>query len=318
MKRSVFSLLALFGVIGMLCSGTRPGSAASDNKLKPEEVLAKHLDSLGTPEARKASRPRAMAGRIEVEIRSRGVAKGQGLCVLGSEGPMSVVKMDFGGTAYPYDRVGYDGSKVTASQVQPGVYSNLGSFVRSYPELLKDGLLGGALSTAWIAVNQETMGKLEYSGTKKINDRQAIELKYRPNGGSDLKISFFFDAETFQHVRSVYSRTISSQMSRGGLGGKGAGGGGATAAPPPRSTGPGSTSSGREGELSASQSETRYQLSEDFSDFKPEGGITLPHTYKIRFEQAGASSQFTDWVLTLNQFFFDEHLEPKLFDVSGG
>ncbi|MCA1606167.1 MAG: hypothetical protein LC775_12010, partial [Acidobacteria bacterium] len=57
-------------------------------------------------------------------------------------------------------------------------------------------------------------------------------------------------------------------------------------------------------------------LGEDFADFRPEGGLTLPHTYKIRFQQVGASSQFTDWVLTLNRFMFDTHLEAKHFDVS--
>jgi len=318
MKRFILSLLALVVIAGLLQPGAAIGTAAPDNKPKPEEILAKHLDSIGTPEARKATRPRGMTGTIEVTIRSKGVAKGEGAAILASEGEMNLVRMDFGGTQYPYDRIGFDGSKVTASQVSPGVYSNLGSFVRSYPELLKDGLLGGSLSAAWFPLNLANVkGKLEYAGNKKVNDRQAIEIKYRPSGGSDLKISLFFDAETFQHVRSVYQHTISAQMSAGGLGTTQRSAGGVSAAGGGRGTGVGNTSTGREGELSASQSETRYALTEDFSDFKPEGGLTLPHTYKIRFEQAGASSQFTDWVLTFNQFFFDQHLEAKLFDVSG-
>jgi hypothetical protein len=236
---------------------------------------------------------------------------------MASENEMNVVKMDFGGNQYPYDRIGFDGSKVTASQVSPGVYSNLGSFVRSYPELLRDGLLGGSLTSAWFPLNLATLkGKLEYAGNKKVNDRPAIEIRYRPSGGSDLKISFFFDAENFQHLRSVYQHTVSAQMSAGGLGTTQRGTGGVSAGGSSRGTGVGNTSTGREGELSASQSETRYVLTEDFSDFKTESGLTIPHTYKIRFEQAGASSQFTDWVLTLNRFMFDEHLEAKHFDVS--
>jgi hypothetical protein len=291
------------------------GGASADDKPKPEDIVAKHLDSIGTAEARKPNRPRGMTGTIEVTIRSKGVAKGTGAAILASEGAMNLVRMDFGGNQYPYDRVAFDGGKITASQVSPGVYSNLGSFVRSYPELLKDGLLGGSLSTAWLPLNSAAMkGKLEYAGTKKVNNRPAIELRYRPSGGSDLKISLFFDAETFHHVRSIYQHTVSSQMSAN-VGPAPSRGGGATAAPPRPGSNP--APSNREGELSASQSETRYVLSEDFDDFKPEGGLTLPHSYKIRFEQAGGSSQFTDWEMKFNQFFFDQPLEAKFFDVSG-
>ena len=314
MKRLILFLVTLFALVGLLQPGPVSSFAAPEDKPKPEDILAKHLEAIGPAEARKPNRPRGMTGKIVVTIRSKGVAKGEGAAILASEGAMNLVRMDFGGTQYPYDRVAFDGSKITASQVAPGSYSNLGSFVRSHPELLKDGLLGGSLSAAWLPLNLANMkGKLEYAGTKKVNNRPAIEIKYRPSGGSDLKISFFFDAETFQHVRSVYQHTVSAQMSAS-VGPRSVGGG-ASAAPPRLPSNPGP--SGREGELSASQSETRYVLSEDFSDFKAEGGLTLPHSYKLRFEQAGASSQFTDWEMTFDQFFFDQPLEAKLFDVSG-
>jgi len=143
----------------------------------------------------------------------------------------------------------------------------------------------------------DNKGQLEYGGTKEINHRRAHEIRYRPPGGSDLKISLFFDTETFQHLRSVYSYVISARMSQGGLG-----------------SSPGGND--RTGEGSASQSETRVELREDFSDFKAESGLTLPHSYKLHWETVGAGSQFTDWTLTLNRFMFDTHLEAKHFDVS--
>lgn len=318
MKRFILCLVTLVALGGLLQPGSVIGIASPEDKPKPEDILAKHLESIGPAEARKPNRPRGMTGTIDVTIKSKGVAKGQGAAILASEGAMNLVRMDFGGTQYPYDRIAFDGTKITASQIAPGSYSNLGSFVRSHPELLKEGLLGGALSAAWLPLNLATMkGKLEYAGTKKVNNRPAIEIKYRPSGGSDLKISLFFDAETFQHVRSVYQHTVSAQMSAGNLGTTQRSTGASSAAGSARGTGVGNTSTGREGELSASQSETRYLLSEEFADFKPEGGLTLPHSYKIRFEQAGASSQFTDWEMKFNQFFFDQPLEAKLFDVSG-
>lgn len=298
MTRLNINLLIMLAVAGLLFPGAAGGSTKPDDKAKIDEIVTKHLDSIGKPEVRKATRPRVIAGAIEVMFRARTTAKGNGLFVMASEGEWNVLKMDFGANQYPFDRVGFNGSKVTASQVSPGAYSNLGNFVRSYPVLLKEGLLGGALTSAWLPLNLgDNKGQLEYGGTKEINNRRAHEIRYRPAGGSDLKISLFFDAETFQHVRSVYSYVISARMSSGGLG---------------RSSG----GNDRTGEGSASQSETRVELREEFSDFKSESGLTLPHTYKIHWETVGAGSQFTDWVLTLNRFMFDTHLEAKHFDVS--
>lgn len=298
MTRLKLNLLIIVAVVAALFPGAALGSHRPDDKVKIDEILTRHLDSIGKPEVRKTTRPRVIAGALEVMFRARTTARGKGLFVMASEGAWNVLKMDFGANQYPFDRVGFNGSKVTASQVSPGAYSNLGNFVRSYPVLLKEGLLGGALTSAWLPLNLgDGKGQLEYGGTKEINNRRAHEIKFRPAGGSDLKISFFFDAETYQHVRSVYAYVISARMSPGGLG---------------RSSG----GNDRTGEGSASQSETRVELREDFSDFKSESGLTLPHTYKIHWETVGAGSQFTDWVLTLNRFMFDTHLEAKHFDVS--
>lgn len=298
MTRLKLCLLIMVVAVGLLFPGAATGSPAPDDRAKVNEILSKHLDSIGKPEVRKTTRPRVIAGAIDITSRARTTAKGKGLFVMASEGVWNVLKMDFGANQYPFDRVGFNGSKVTASQVSPGTYSNLGNFVRSYPVLLKEGLLGGALTSAWLPLNLgDDRGQLEYGGTKEINHRRAHEIRYRPAGGSDLKISLFFDAETYQHVRSVYAYVISARMSQGGLGSRPAGG-------------------DRVGEGSASQSETRVELREEFSDFKSESGLTLPHSYKIHLETVGAGSQFTDWVLTLNRFMFDTHLEAKHFDVS--
>lgn len=227
---------------------------------------------------------------------------------------MSMVTMKFDSSQYPYEKIGFDGSKVTAYQLHPGDYSSLGSFVRTTPEMFKEGLLGGTLSSAWPFLDLSNRKvKIEVGGIKKVNNRPAYEVKYNVRGGSDLRISLFFDAETFQHVRTVYKKEMSAQMSRGGLGsnqrstgGVSAGGGGA-----------GAGGADRVGEGSAQQSNTIYELVEDFSDFKTEGGLTLPHTYKIHLAQQGSATQISDWVMTLVQFTFAQKLEAKDFDVSG-
>ena len=63
--------------------------------------------------------------------------------------------------------------------------------------------------------------------------------------------------------------------------------------------------------------ETRYDLVEEFFDFKGENGLTLPHTYKIRFGQQGTATQISEWLVTLVQFNFNQSMDAKDFDVSG-
>lgn len=283
-NRVFVSLLLLAVAAGVL--RIQNAEAEQSGKLSVDEIVAKHLESIGAESARTAVKTRMMGGASQVTFRSRGMAQAEGKAVLASDGEKSMVTMKFESTQYPYEKIGFDGNKVSAYQLNPGDYSSLGSFARANPEMFKEGLLSGTLSSAWPLMNlQNRKPKLEYGGLKKINSRQVHELKYTPRSGSDLRISLFFDAENFQHVRTVYQKSIAAQM-------------------------------GRTANESARLSETRYQLVEEFSDFKTEGGITLPHTYKIHLEQSGSATQISDWVITLGRFFYNQQLQTKDFDVS--
>lgn len=300
MKRLLLLFLLSAVVFSLPDFGRRADATGASQKQKPsaEEIIQKHLDSIGTAEKRAGLGARVVAGSTQVTFRARGIAQTEGLAVLASDGSKSMVTMKFEGNQYPYEKIGFDGDKVTAYQLRPGDYTNLGSFARSSPEILKEGLMGGTLSAAWPLLDLANRKvKLEYAGTKKVNSRPALEVRYLPRGGSDLKISLFFDAETFQHVRTTYKKEISAQM---------AGRRGTT-----------QTGTDRTGEATAGQTSTTYELVEDFSDFKTEAGVTLPHTYKIHLAQQGIASQISDWVMTLVQFLFNQKLETKDFDVSG-
>jgi len=63
--------------------------------------------------------------------------------------------------------------------------------------------------------------------------------------------------------------------------------------------------------------ETRYDLVEEFFDFKGENGLTLPITYKIGFSQQGTVTQISEWLMRLVQFNFNQPMDAKDFDVSG-
>ncbi len=284
--RLILSLFIAMLIVGVVGSRPLAKSGVSPDKITVEEILAKHLESMGKPEARKAARSRVIAGTTEVTFRSRGVAKADGGAVLASADEMSMVTMKFESSQYPYEKIGFDGKKVTAYQLHPGDYSSLGGFARTFPEIFKEGLLGGTLSSAWPLLDfSSRRAKMEFAGTKKINSRDLLVIKYSPHGGSDLNITLFFDSENFQHVRTVYERTISAQM-------------------------------GRTPEQSAGLSATHYELVEEFSDFKAEGGLTLPHTYKIRLGQQGSGTQVSEWTMNLVRFAFNQKLDARDFDVS--
>jgi len=259
----------------------------SAQKLKPEELVSKHLEALGAAETRESVETRITNGTVVVTFREPGTGQVGGRVVLASEGVKNMLAMVFDNSSnYTQEKLGFDGNEVSGSYVRPGTRSTLGDFLLTHKTIVKQGLVGGVLSQSWPLLDMSgKKTKLEMSGTKKIGDRQAFQLKYYPSGGSDLRVSMFFDSETFQHLRTEYTRTVSAQI--------------------------GSTP-----ETSAQQSETRYKLVEDFSNYRREGGLTLPHTYKIILEITGRTGSFkADWEMNFSDFAFNQRIDPASFDV---
>ena len=263
--------------------------ATPPEKLTPGQVVARHLESLGTAEARRSVSTRIILGVAQVAIRLPTPGENKGLAVLFSEGPRSALGMTFKNPEYPHDKFGFDGDKVTVSQVTPGLRSPLGDFLHARDFVLREGLLGGALSASWPLLDPGVRGaKLEYAGTKKIDGRQHHELRYLPRKGNDMSVSLFFDAETFRHTRTEYAKTVAAQM-------------------------------GDRSYANVQERESRYKLVEDFSDFRAEGGLTLPHAYRLGLVIDTQSGTFQgEWRLTLSKFTFNEKIAPGSFDVLAG
>lgn len=285
------TLAALLCCLAVVVPPASPGGVVAampdKEKMKPEDVVAKHLESIGTVEARRAVRNLVANGTVVFSIRSGGKGQAGGVSLIASEGEMNLLKMLFQSSpTYPHELLSYDGKEFGAIHVRPGARSPLGEFLMSHDAVFKQGLIGGTLSTAWPLLNlAERNPKLDYEGTKKIGDRQTHELRYAPRKGTEMKIKLFFDAETFQHVRTEYERTIAAS-----LGGR-------------------ISTSG----ASAGKNEVRYKLVEDFSDFRKEGGLTLPHTYKLSLNIQGPVIVLQDWVFDLTEFAFNQRLNAKDF-----
>ena len=256
-------------------------------KLKPEDVIAKHLESLGSPEARASVKSRVMQGAVLSTIRIGGAGQSRGGAVMASQGRMSLIGIIFGVQDYGNEKMAYDGNKLTLNDLRPGVRTRLGGFVLTHDILFREGLIGGTLSSAWPLLDLTARNpKLRYSGTKKVNGKQAHVIEYEPKSGGNLDIKLFFDAENFQHIRTECEQEFV----------------------PPTVSRP---------EAAASQKGTRLKFTEDFSDYKKEGVLTLPHTYKIQLTfETETSPLLQDWVLSLTQFLFNKELDVKQFDAS--
>ena len=272
-------------LLAVVCSGPTCLSQET-KKLTADEVIASHLESIGTAEARSAFKSLVAQGVVEVTIRVGGGGKGKGGAVMASQGPMSLIGFRFGQEASD-EKIAFNGQKLTLGELRPGLRSPFGDFVRTHDVLFRAGLLGGTLSTAWPFLDANGQkGKLRSLGTKNLKARKAYVLGYEPRNGGNLDIKFYFDMETFQHLRTEYQQEFVA----------------------PTVTNP---------EKAARQKGTRFKLTEDFSDFRREGSVVLPHTYKIQFTiETESHPLMQDWVVTLSQFVINKTLDPKQFDLT--
>ena len=263
-------------------------TAAFSQKASVEEVVSGHLASIGAPEARAAIKSRIFQGSVVATIRIGGSGTSKGGAVMSSQGRMSLLGIIFGLQQYTNEKAAYNGRKLSLGELSPGVRTNLGGFFLTHDVIFKEGLIGGALSSAWPFLDLESRNpKLRYAGTKKVNDRQAHVLAYEPKNGSNLEIRIYFDAENFRHLRTEYTQEF----------------------PPPPVVNP---------QAAARQKESRLKFTEDFSDFKVERGLSLPHTYKMQLTfDTPNNPLLQDWVLSLTQFNFNLPLTEQQFDLTG-
>ncbi|HEV8159104.1 MAG TPA: hypothetical protein VGP58_08745, partial [Pyrinomonadaceae bacterium] len=253
-------------------------------KMKAEDVVAKHLDSIGSAEVRSKNTSRIIVGDAAVTFISPKNLPANGRIVLASAGQKNFWGLNLNAVDYPFEKFSYDGKKVKVAYVRTGQRSLLGNFVLTYDLLMENSLLGGTLSTSWILLNQtEKKLKLSFEGTKKIDGKEVYVLDYSPK--SDINVQFYFNKETFRHVRTQYSRIFSA-------------------------------AAGRTPDTSSQQNESRLKVIENFSDFKEESGLTLPHNYNLQYSISGArGGTDIEWNFTLNEFLFNQTLQENTFDA---
>lgn len=257
---------------------------ANGQKTTVEDVITKHLDSIGSADSRVAVKTRILEGKVHARSTQLSSSLVKGKTVLASDTDKTVLQMSFNLIDYPRENINFDGKNVNAAFVTAGRRSGLGSFAFNYKEIVKYGFLGGTLLSSWALLDADKkVSKLTYEGREKIGDREVHVLRSVPRNGSELSIKLYFDTQTFRHLRTRYYlvHTRNALISS---------------------------------EVSSRQAETRYLMIEDYSDFKAVNDLTLPTTYKITYTlETSDNSQEFEWILNFSRFAFNSILKPQLF-----
>ena len=273
----------VIGIVMALASMVTAAPLQQDKKLKAEELIARHIESIGKSEALAAVKSRFASGAVTLTMRVGGSGNLAGEGVMASVGPKLRINIKFPALDYSGEDLAYDGAKVATGILRSGNRSALSAFLSQQDAPLKEGLLGGVLSTAWALLRPADQQRLEYKGLKKIEGRELHEVSYRPRKGS-LKIVLHFDPATFRHVRTQYSYQIAAPVG-------------------PR-------------EAPTMNQDSYYSLIEEFDDFREADGLMLPHKYRVQLSvQSGRVTALYDYNTTINRISHNEALDEKIFTI---
>lgn len=237
---------------------------AQDQKLQVSDIVSRHLASIGTPQARTAIKSRTVRTTVQMKnvVGTAGSIDGTGIIV--SFGDKSSIAMRFPSQDYRGEQFVFDGSKVNIGLIGPAKRSAIGEFLYLHDDIVRNGLLGGTLTTSWTLLNENSKKvQLKYEGLKKVDGRMLHDVSYSPKKGDrDLLIHFFFEPDTFRHVKTEYSYDIDPSLDHN---------------------------------QRVHGTFTKYRVEEIFSDFKTVDGVTLPSLWKLRYSAISDKTVVIEW-----------------------
>ena len=183
----------------------QPGDTfGKDDELKPEDLIARHIQSLGAPEVLAQITSRSISGTSIFKFISGATGQMTGNAQWVSEKGKIGVVLRYGGTEYPGEHFGFDGKDVTVDTIKPGQRSPLGDFLYSHDGIMKSELLGGTLNAGWPLLNKDSGAKIK-SKKKKVDGRELYEFEYLPKQSmGEVKIKLYLDPANFRHVMTEF------------------------------------------------------------------------------------------------------------------
>lgn len=274
----VFSFI-LLGCLPTFCT----------EKATLEELLKKHLESIGASDARSAAKARAASGKFSMEVVQGGTGGAVGDAGVISSGRMIKLMMKTDVPRYTGEKFWYDGKHVVAPVSDVVARTYLADFMYHNESILRDGLFSGAISTSWALLDVNGRGaKLEYDGIKTIDGQELHQVTYIPKKSpAELEVRLYFDPQTFHHVMTRYRYEVAPYLN----------------------VSPGLVS--RQQPTTQNSSKTIYSVEERFSDFKTADGITSPSSWEIRYSVEPVRAILLHWKIELTQVTPNPNVDLK-------
>jgi hypothetical protein len=190
-------------LLGLLIVGCTSISLAADTKA--QQVIAQHLISIGTAEARAAVKSRTVKGSLHCKGLSGGLDHNWGMT---SERTNADFAMRF--ASHRWDQFVIRGCGIAD---RPIAYPE---FLGDKDFIIKEGLLGGELSPGW-ALEQidRNRAKIEYLGQTKVDGQELLGVAYHGRSSDGVTVKLYFEPSTFHHVMSVHTATTTGVLERG-------------------------------------------------------------------------------------------------------
>lgn len=230
------------------------------------EIIKNHLEQGLGPADLRTVHQREVRGVGQAQARELTMGGLSGTFTLTTTPSTMSLLVDFMTTTYEGELFEFDSAKASVgfSRRALGKRSALGTFMSANEVILREGLLGGVLNAGWPLLDQASrQPKIESEGLQMFDRRQRYCLRYRAKKGQgDLTIRLYLETTTFRHIATVYSASQAQNL-------------------------------GRTITSSSQESEIHFQLAERFADFQPAGGLTLPTTWSMDYDESGNRS--TSW-----------------------
>ena len=201
-------------IISLLATSISVGQ----DKLSVEDVLHRHMDSIGQAATLAAAKSRVIEGTAIYRVLVGGTGEITGKAVIVSDGNKMQMLLKVSAQAYNGEQFFKDGEKTNvAGTYQDKSRSEFGTFLRSEDVPLREGLLGGILTTDWPLLTLDAhKAKLRYLGLKKVDGSDLHAVSYQPKKNAGLDITLYFEPETFRHVRTIYTASQSVGLGQSG------------------------------------------------------------------------------------------------------
>jgi hypothetical protein len=278
-KVAVVFALTVFGVQFAI------GGASS---IDIDQLLSRHLESIGKPDARAAAKDRVVQGSASYRILVGGSGKAEGKRGFVSEGHKIRFMAKLPLVDYRGESIAFNGDSVGVAFANANqTRSPFGTFILTQGVIVRDGLLASVLSTSWPLLDiNDRRATLTLDGVRRIDGKQLYQIRYEPEKRSEARITLYFDPETFRHVKTLYMTSVGNNV-------------GATIL-----------------DSSKLQAE-RSTLEERFSEFKTVDGLTLPTHWTIEFtrELPSGSTSLSEWDIKADQIKHNVGLDPRNFEI---